>query len=92
MGAWLVTGSSSGSSLASPSPSPPRSPEQRKTIDDFNRRVADLRKEVGAWREMHARIQEPFGPEVGRAGRDRGIAVPPRRPSGRRRGSRRATS
>jgi murein DD-endopeptidase MepM/ murein hydrolase activator NlpD len=47
--------------------------EQRKTIDDFNRRVADLRKEVGAWREMHARIQEPFGPEAGRGSRDRGV-------------------
>ena len=60
--------------------------EQRKTIDDFNRRVAELRKEVGAWREMHARIQEPFGPEVGRGGRDRGIGgatTPPERPAGR---------
>jgi murein DD-endopeptidase MepM/ murein hydrolase activator NlpD len=47
--------------------------EQRKTINDFNRRVADLRKEVGAWRELHARIQEPFGPEAGRGSRDRGI-------------------
>jgi murein DD-endopeptidase MepM/ murein hydrolase activator NlpD len=47
--------------------------EQRRTIDDFNRRVAELRKEVGAWREMHARIQEPFGPEVGRGARERGI-------------------
>ena len=47
--------------------------EQRRTIDDFNHRVADLRKEVGAWRELHARIQEPFGPDVGRGGRDRGI-------------------
>jgi murein DD-endopeptidase MepM/ murein hydrolase activator NlpD len=47
--------------------------EQRKTIDDFNRRAATLRKEVGAWRELHAHIQEPFGPEAGRGGRDRGI-------------------
>jgi murein DD-endopeptidase MepM/ murein hydrolase activator NlpD len=47
--------------------------EQRRTIDDFNRRVADLRKEVGAWREMHARIQEPFGPDAGRGSRDRGM-------------------
>jgi len=47
--------------------------EQRKTIDDFNRRVGALRKEVGAWRELHAHIQEPFGPEAGRASRDRGI-------------------
>src|SRR2546429_5259367 len=51
--------------------------EQRKTIDDFNHRVADLRKEVGAWRELHARIQEPFGPDVGRGGRDRGIGGAP---------------
>jgi murein DD-endopeptidase MepM/ murein hydrolase activator NlpD len=62
--------------------------EQRRTIDDFNRRVADLRKEVGAWRELHARIQEPFGPEAGRGSRDRGIggattpsAYPNNRPS-----------
>ena len=62
--------------------------EQRRTIDDFNRRVGDLRKEVGAWRELHARIQEPFGPEAGRGSRDRGIggattpsAYPNNRPS-----------
>ncbi len=56
--------------------------EQRRTIDDFNRRVAELRKEVGAWRDVHARIQEAFGPEVGRGGRDRGIGgatMPPDR-------------
>src|SRR5689334_11562646 len=41
--------------------------EQRKTIEDFNRRVAALRKEVGAWHELHARIQEPFGPDAGRS-------------------------
>jgi murein DD-endopeptidase MepM/ murein hydrolase activator NlpD len=59
--------------------------EQRRTIDDFNRRVADLRKEVGAWRELHARIQEPFGPDVGRGSRDRGIGgatTPSERPAG----------
>jgi murein DD-endopeptidase MepM/ murein hydrolase activator NlpD len=48
--------------------------EQRRTIEDFNRRVAALRKEVGSWQELHARIEEPFGPaESGRTGRDRGI-------------------
>ena len=59
--------------------------EQRKMINDFNRRVADLRKEVGAWRELHARIQEPFGPEAGRGSRDRGIGgatTPSAYPSG----------
>src|SRR5256886_2203958 len=58
---------------------------QRKTIADFNRRVAELRKEVGAWHEMHARIQEPFGPEVGRGARERGIGgatTPSGRPAG----------
>jgi murein DD-endopeptidase MepM/ murein hydrolase activator NlpD len=60
--------------------------EQRKTIDDFNRRVAELRKEVGGWSELHARIAEAFGPEVGRGGRDRGIGgatMPTDRPGGR---------
>jgi hypothetical protein len=59
--------------------------EQRRTIDDMNRRVAELRREVSGWREMHARIQETFGPEVGRGGRERGIGgatTPPDRPAG----------
>ena len=59
--------------------------EQRKTIEDFNRRVAGLRKEVSAWHELHARIQEPFGPDVGRSGQDRGIGgatTPSDRPGG----------
>ena len=47
--------------------------EQRATIDTFNRRVVELRQEVAGWREMHARIWEPLGPEPGRGGRDRGI-------------------
>src|SRR5207247_2049867 len=60
--------------------------EQRRTIDDFNRRVADLRKEVGAWREMHARIQEPFGPEARRCKprpQARSSSRPPRRSTAR---------
>ncbi len=56
--------------------------EQRATIDVYNRRVADLRKEVAGWRELHARIWEPFGPELAPGGRDRGIGggtLPPDR-------------
>ncbi len=56
--------------------------EQRTTIDSFNRRVAELRKEMGGWRELHARIWEPFGPELAPGGRDRGIgggSIPPDR-------------
>src|SRR5256885_9791247 len=38
--------------------------EQRETIDAFNRRVVELRQEMVGWRELHARIWEPFGPEL----------------------------
>jgi len=47
--------------------------EQQKTIDGFNQRVAALSKEMAGWREIHARIQEPFGPERAPAVRDKGI-------------------
>ncbi len=60
--------------------------EQRTTIDAFNTRVADLRKEMAGWRELHAHIWEPFGPELAPGGRDRGIGggtPTPETPSGR---------
>ncbi|MEX2148261.1 MAG: M23 family metallopeptidase [Candidatus Rokuibacteriota bacterium] len=47
--------------------------EQRKTIGVFNQRIAALGKEMSGWREIHARIQQPFGPERAAAGRDKGI-------------------
>ena len=47
--------------------------EQRATIDTFNTRAAELRKEMLGWRDMHARIWEPFGPELVPGGKDRGI-------------------
>jgi murein DD-endopeptidase MepM/ murein hydrolase activator NlpD len=47
--------------------------QQRATIEATNHKVAQLRKEVGSWREMHGRIQEAFGPDAGRGSRDRGI-------------------
>jgi murein DD-endopeptidase MepM/ murein hydrolase activator NlpD len=47
--------------------------EQRATINTFNTRVGELRREVSGWRELHAKIWEPLGPEPGRNGRDRGI-------------------
>lgn len=47
--------------------------EQRATIESMNRRIADLRREVTGWREVHARIWEAFGPEVGLKGRATGI-------------------
>ena len=47
--------------------------EQAQTIETFNTRVADLRREMAGWRELHARIWEPFGPELAPGGKDRGI-------------------
>jgi len=38
--------------------------DQQARIDTFNRRAASLRQEVESWRDMHARIWEPFGPEL----------------------------
>ena len=35
---------------------------QRSILDSFNQRVTELRREVVTWRELHARIWEPFGP------------------------------
>ena len=48
--------------------------QQRVTINTFDRRVAELRQEVSGWRELHAKIWEPLGPELApTAARDRGI-------------------
>ena len=47
--------------------------QQRATIEATNHRLAQLRKEVGSWSEMHARIQDAFGPDAGRGNRDKGI-------------------
>lgn len=41
--------------------------EQQALIDTFQRRVAEVRAEVAAWRDLHARIWEPLGPEAGPA-------------------------
>jgi septal ring factor EnvC (AmiA/AmiB activator) len=37
--------------------------EQRSQIDSFLRRIAEVRGEMAAWRDLHARIWEPLGPE-----------------------------
>ena len=57
---------------------------RRATIEGFNQRVAELQKEVSSWRELHARIWEPFGPDVAPKGQGTGIggsrATPPGQP------------
>ena len=47
--------------------------QQRATIEATNHKLAQLRQEVGSWRELHTRIQEAFGPDVNRGVRDKGI-------------------
>jgi murein DD-endopeptidase MepM/ murein hydrolase activator NlpD len=47
--------------------------EQQATIDSFNNRVVELRAEMTGWRDLHARIWEPFGPELQPGGRDRAV-------------------
>jgi murein DD-endopeptidase MepM/ murein hydrolase activator NlpD len=47
--------------------------QQRATIDAFNTRVAELRQEMAGWRELHAKIWEPLGPELARGKSDRGM-------------------
>lgn len=47
--------------------------QQRATIEATNHKLAQLRAQVSSWREMHARIQEAFGPDAGRSPRDKGI-------------------
>ena len=47
--------------------------QQRATIEATNHKLAQLRAEVSSWRDMHARIQQAFGPETRGGNRDRGI-------------------
>jgi murein DD-endopeptidase MepM/ murein hydrolase activator NlpD len=37
--------------------------EQTALINAFYQRTGELRKEIASWRELHAKIWEPFGPE-----------------------------
>ena len=47
--------------------------DQQSQIDSFNNRVVELRTEMTGWRDLHARIWEPFGPELQPGGRDRAV-------------------
>jgi murein DD-endopeptidase MepM/ murein hydrolase activator NlpD len=60
--------------------------EQRAAAERVNRRVADLRQEMAGWRDLHAKIWEPFGPELTPGGRDKAVGGPAPgtdRPTGR---------
>jgi murein DD-endopeptidase MepM/ murein hydrolase activator NlpD len=47
--------------------------EHKAVIESFNKRVADLHREVSGWRDFHARIWAPFGPDAAPTRRDTGI-------------------
>ncbi len=53
--------------------------EQQSLIDALHRRVGEIRLEVATWRDLHAKIWEPFGPDAGPGRNTRGIggAQPP---------------
>src|SRR5262245_708601 len=60
--------------------------EQRAAMERYNKKVADLREEMAGWRDLHAKIWEPFGPELTPGGRDKGVGGPAPgtdRPTGR---------
>ncbi len=47
--------------------------EQQALIESFHARIAEIRGEVSAWRTLHAKIWEPFGPEMGPAPKGTGV-------------------
>lgn len=47
--------------------------EQQAQIETFHRRITEVRSEVSKWRTLHAKIWEPFGPELGPAPKGTGI-------------------
>jgi hypothetical protein len=47
--------------------------EQQRVIDNFEARLRQVRAEMDGWSDLHARIWQPFGPEMGPASRGTGV-------------------
>jgi len=47
--------------------------EQQEMIDTSQTKTRQIRAEIDGWRELHAKIREPFGPEDGASKRSAGI-------------------
>ncbi len=47
--------------------------EQQGLVASLQTRTAEIRLEIGSWRDLHAKIWEPFGPDAGRVQKTRGI-------------------
>jgi murein DD-endopeptidase MepM/ murein hydrolase activator NlpD len=50
--------------------------EHRETLDQMNKKVAELRREVSGWRDVHARMLDVFGPDGTPGTRDKGMGGP----------------
>ena len=50
--------------------------EQAAALEGVNQKIRELRREVGAWREVHARLFDTFGPDGAPGARDKGIGGP----------------
>jgi len=60
---------------------------QQTEIDGFRQRVGEIRLEMATWRDLHAKIWEPFGPDSGPVHPSKGIGgahATPVEPSGPR--------
>ena len=51
----------------------PRVSEERSLLESYRARARDLYAEVAGWRQIHARILKPFGPDAGQSLRGAGI-------------------
>jgi murein DD-endopeptidase MepM/ murein hydrolase activator NlpD len=49
---------------------------ERAKLADISPRLGEMRREVAAWREIHARLFDAFGPEATKGARDKGIGGP----------------
>jgi biotin carboxyl carrier protein len=54
---------------------------QRATIAGLKGRMAEVQTEIASWRELHARIWEPFGPNTTPKGPRTGIGGPSAKPA-----------
>jgi murein DD-endopeptidase MepM/ murein hydrolase activator NlpD len=50
--------------------------DQREELARVNRKISQLRREVTAWRDIHGRLFDAFGPETKPGARDKGIGGP----------------
>ncbi|MBM3219978.1 MAG: M23 family metallopeptidase [Candidatus Rokubacteria bacterium] len=50
--------------------------EQRGELDRVHQKIGEMRREVSAWREIHARLFDTFGPDTKPGTRDKGIGGP----------------